>query len=429
MDNTKSIKVRGLTAYELAFREHVRSFIKSHKLIDPNKKTIVSVSGGVDSIVLAHVLHKLNFQIELLHFNHGTRPVENSKEENFIKKFASSIESHLMIRKFEMNLEQSNFENTSRDLRKKIHKEFINKNYQVLTAHHIDDSFEWSLMQSFKQSNVSTSLGIPVVSAGIIRPFMCVSKEQIRKYARAAQLEWMEDSSNENEKFERNFLRLNLSHVIQKKYPSALKHYVSRSNQMAYMLNQHRLGSASQLQITKEDSGGMVFVSESLKEHKQILKKYIHDFSSKSRGEIDGELNKFLEAFDQIQKDKKLYPFKGPLNLSGGVELFLIRNTVLLINKTQLEFYRKFDHEMRDYLQKITQIPERLFMVSFPGLVVSFRKRLKKPSKVSHPLLPVTCEWLKNAGISYTFTPIMDLEDRQMLAFDAVILDSSVMGL
>ncbi len=436
MDMTKTIKDRGemrphkwQRPYELAFREHLRSFILTHKLIDPQIKTIVSISGGVDSIVLAHALHKLNFNIELLHFNHGTRPEENVIEENFIKEFAKEINSKIEVRYFKMDLADSNFENISRVMRKKVHQEFVKENYQVVTAHHIDDSFEWGLMQSFKQSGVVSSLGIPVMSAGIVRPFMCVTKAHIKKYARAVGLKWMEDSSNEDSKFERNYLRLNISSVIQKRYPNALKHYVSRSNQEAFMHNVHRLGRVSELKMQAEDSGGVLFVSESFKEHKSILKKTIHQFSNKTRGEVDGELDKFIKAQEFIKNNQGSFPFKGPMTFSGGALLFLIKNSVLVTNLAQLEFYRRLDQEITSYLKNISQIPGRAMMTSFPGLVIGFGKKLKKPSKFIHPLLPGTCEWLKNSGISYTFTPLMSVEDRQMLAFDAVILDSSVMGL
>ena len=420
---------RKARAYRESFLSHVSSFIDSHKLIDPNKKLIVSISGGVDSVALAALVSDLGYEFELLHFNHGTRAQENALEEKFIRDFAKKLNCPLHIEHLNRSLLESNFENNSRNLRKKTHQEFIKKNYLVLTAHHIDDSFEWSLMQSFKQSGLKTNLGIPVISGGIIRPFMCVSKKHILKYAKAHGLLWMEDASNDNEKFERNFLRKNLSALIQERYPNALKHYVSRSNQLAFLYNVHRQGASSEVKIMTEESGGVLFVSENFKEHKNSLKDCIHTFSSKARGEIDGELDKLIKGQEDLKNDPTKNPFKGPMNFSGGVGIFIVKDHLLVTNSEQLDFYRKFDLEIANYLRSLAQIPERAVMSAFPNLVISFQKKLPKSSKFIHPLLPVTCMWLKNSGISYTFTPLLGAKDRQMLANNAVILDSSVMGL
>lgn len=437
MDTTKLPLIKGEAQsfsrwkhpYRESFKAHILSFMNSHRLIDEKKKLIISISGGVDSLALADVMHSLGMKFELLHFNHGTRGIENNKEEKFIVEFAKKISSKLHVVHFKMNLSDANFENNSRNLRQKTHRDFVKKNYQVMTAHHIDDSFEWSLMQSFKQSGLKTNLGIPLMSNGIIRPFMCVSKKHILKYAKAQGLVWMEDASNDNEKFERNFLRKNLSSLIQKRYPNALKHYVSRSNQRAFLYNVHRQGTLQEVKMITEESGGVLFVSENFKQHKNSLKECIHRFSSKSRGEIDGELDKLIKGQVELQNDPVKNPFKGPMNFSGGVGVFIVKDHLFVTNKTQLDFYQNFDLEIKNYLQGLTQIPERVIVSAFPSLVISFHKKLPKSSKFIHPLLPVTCKWLKNSGISYTFTPLMSKTDRQMLAFDAVILDSSVMGL
>jgi tRNA(Ile)-lysidine synthase len=411
------------------FERHVRMFIEEHRLMAKEKKLLISVSGGVDSLVLAEVLHNLNYPIELLHFNHGTRPSENSREEKLVCEFAKKRSLICHVIQLKMNLSEKNFEKKARIKRQKFYRDFIAKNYWVYTAHHIDDSFEWSLMQSFKQSSVKSALGIPVFNKGIVRPFMCVTKKHIMQYAQKRKLKWLEDSSNQNDKFERNFLRLHVTKSIFKKYPKALAHYVSRSNQLAFMHNLHTHSSESKALVQLESSGGILMVSKNFSEHKEEIKKCIYRLSEKSRGEIDHELDKLIKASDEILKDPKSFPFKGPMNFSGGVTIFLMRDHLFISNQKQLEFYREFDHRLKNYLQEKTQIPFSGMMFEFPHLSVNFRRKLNKSSKFIHPLLPVTCLWLKNHSISYSFTPVMSEIDRQLLANDAVILDSSVMGL
>ena len=402
--------------------------MNSHQLINPNKTILISVSGGVDSLALTDVISSFGMEFELLHFNHGTRPEENLIEEKKIRDLAHELGVKLNVFHFDISLADSNFEKKARELRKNIYKQFIEKDYWVYTAHHIDDSFEWSLMQSFKQSGMST-LGIPVFNNGLVRPFMCVSKKQILRYARARSLQWIEDPSNLNEKFERNFMRLHLTAKILKRYPSTLSHYVSRNNQLALIQNVHRLNSKSKSVVTQEISGGYLIVADDFKHHKNEIKELIYKLSSVNRGEINNELDKLIKAQFEIKNNPASFPFKGPMNFSGGVQLYLIKDHLFITNNKQMDFYRALDFKLCSHLQSFPQIPERALILSFPKLMISFGKKLIKSSKYTHPLLPVTCEWLKNNGISYVFTPLMSVKDRQMLTKNAVILDSSVMGL
>ncbi|MBC7712902.1 MAG: tRNA lysidine(34) synthetase TilS [Rhizobacter sp.] len=413
----------------LNFKEHVRTFIKEHDLIHPDKKIILSVSGGVDSIVMADIFASLGVYFELLHFNHGTRPEENLKEEKLVLALGEKLGVKVNVFHFNFSLDQKNFEKTARLKRREIYTQFIKDHSWVYTAHHIDDSFEWSLMQSFKQSSLKSTLGIPVFSNGIVRPFMCVTKKQLRRYSHAKDLKWIEDSSNQNDKFERNYLRLHMTRDILKKYPKTLRHYVSRQNQLAQLQNIHRTKRNSDLSIIKEESGSVILISDHLENHKNEIRDIIHQKSESARGEIDVELEKLLSAHKSIMSDPKSFPYKGPMNFSGGVVAYLIKNTLLLTCTHDLTFYKTLDHKLQRFLAVSPQIPARCFSLPFPQIVISGSKKLTKTSKIIHPLLPVTCSFLKNQGISYAFAPLMSDKDRQMLVHDAVILDSSVVGL
>ncbi len=413
----------------LNFKEHVRSFIQANELIDPDKKIAISVSGGVDSVALLDVLSSFNQHFELIHFNHGTRPLENKQEEELIMRLADQLDVKVNIFHFNLSLEEKNFEEKARSERKKIYSEFLKKGYWVYSAHHIDDSFEWTLMQSFKQSQTKSTLGIPLFNRGIVRPFMCVTKKQILRYARAKKLIWHEDTSNHSEKFERNALRLSVISQIYRKYPQVLKHYVSRHNQLALMHNLQHKKKKYNLSVIDESLGGTLFVSEDLSLYKNEIKDAIHRLSKSLRGEVDQEINKLLSAHLEIMKNPASFPLKGPVNLSGGVSAYLMRTHLLILGEDQWSAYQDFDLKLKDYISKRSQIPGLEVSLTSPLLAIDPDNKLKKSSKLIHPLLPVTCEWLKKHGISYSFTPLLGARDRQLLAKAAVILDSSVLGL
>lgn len=195
------------------------------------------------------------------------------------------------------------------------------------------------------------------------------------------------------------------------------------------MQNMHRLNSSSKSIVTKEISGAYLLEAQDFKHHKNEIKDIIYKLSETSRGEINHELDKLIKSHDEMKKDPASFPYKGPMNFSGGVQIYLMKDHMLITNQKQSAYYKDLDQKIVKFLESKTQIPDLAFSLSFPQLAISFGKKLSKSSKYAHPLLPVTCMWLKNHGISYTFAPILPYKDRQMLANTALILDSSVMGL
>ncbi|MBC7539905.1 MAG: tRNA lysidine(34) synthetase TilS [Bacteriovorax sp.] len=413
------------------------------QLINSDKSILVAVSGGVDSIALMYVLAEIfKGQLRVLHINHGTRPA-NIDEENLVIKHCNFLNIEVDIVKFTLNLDQNNFEAVARNLRAEVYKQYIQKNYWVHTAHHLDDSFEWSMIQSFKQSSLSSTLGIPVFNRGLVRPFMCASKNQIRTYARSLGLTWAEDSSNRDIRFERNFFRAALTETIHNRYPQYLCHYVARQNQLALQLNLHRSlfvkkteAGKSIIQEKREASGAVVLRSKDFSFHKNHIKEWIHFFSKTHRGEIDHEIDKLILAHKKISEDPRELKMKGPLSFSGGVKIFILDDYLLICNDLHLDYYRHCDELLLESFEqtgKVTQITESRLRnakkVFFPYLCFLVAADRSKSSKLTHPLLPKSTEWLKQRKIPYSFYPLISKKGRQKLLHTAVILDSSVLGL
>jgi tRNA(Ile)-lysidine synthase len=429
--------------YTKQFIEHVSKFMELHKLMPTHKKAIIAVSGGVDSLALMFVLKSiLGTNLKVLHINHGTRP-ENIYEENLVLEHAAKIGLEVDVVKFQMDIAQSNFESLARNLRAEVYKQYLSKNYYVYTAHHLDDSFEWSMIQSFKQSRIKSMLGIPVFNRGLVRPFMCVSKNQIRKYAKSLALTWAEDSSNRDNRFERNFFRASLSDIISKRYPQYLRHYVSRHNQLAHELQIHRINHIQKLNphnISKifekrEHSGGVVLRSRNFLFHKEQIKEWIHFFSSKLRGETDREIDKLISAHQKIQIDSREPKIKGPLSFSGGVKVFLLGEYLLISNERILRFYEDFDESMLNYLRKnhaqitCSELKFDRTKVIYPYLGLLSDRDSQYKSKMIHPLLPKTCKFLYDKNVPYSFYPLIQRKGTQKLHQAFVLLDSSLVDL
>lgn len=424
--------------YGPRFRTHVWSFLESLDLLKKDQKILISASAGVDSMSLLDIFikSKLKSQIEVIHFNHQTRVLENTKEENLILKTCRFHDVKVHVKKFNLDLNQRNFENVARELRKKEYQKFINNGFAIFTAHHLDDSFEWSLMQSFKHSGVS-SLGIPVFSDGIIRPFMCASKKQITQYAQSENLLWLEDSSNENIKFERNYFRKKILKEIYLKYPKALKHYAHKSNEMAYLLKKHVHSNPGFFEVKRDQFGGILIQSNHFTQYGKKVKELIFSLSDKNRGQIDEELRKLFILQNALLKDPKVLsekgPMRGPHKLSGNVWAYVGGDFIYLTNAQVRKDLFLYDEKLVNYLkikvENKAQIPEICLTSHFPKLVIGPRHLLGKSSKFIHPLLEQSCQFLKRNDISFCFLMLLEEKVQQKLAYSAVILDSSVLDL
>jgi tRNA(Ile)-lysidine synthase len=424
------------------FVSHVHLFMDSMHLINPDMRILVAVSGGVDSMALMYVLAAIfKGNLRVLHINHGTR-VENTDEEQLVIKHCNLLGLELDIVKFQLSLKQTNFEAVARNLRAEVYKQYIQKNYWVHTAHHLDDSFEWSMIQSFKQSILSSTLGIPVFNKGLVRPFMCVSKNQIISYAKSLGLTWAQDSSNRDMRFERNFFRQTLTAPIAKRYPQYLAHYVARQTQLALDLNLHRslfhdqkMAAKTILSEFRESSGAVVLRSHDFHFHKPQIKEWIHFFSKSHRGEIDHEVDKLIKAHQKIVNESTALKMKGPLSFSGGVKIYILDRYLFICNDFHLDYYRDCDEKLLGHFKNagdLAQITSGAFKKQkkwfFPYLTLLNKLDQSKSSKLIHPLLPKSTQWLKDHKIPYVFYPLLGKKGRQMLVHGAVILDSSLLG-
>ncbi len=377
------------------FHAYIFSFMEDMQLIPQSKKGFIALSGGLDSICLAHILssHK-GFELEAIHINHGTR-LENESEEKFILNFCQQLNLKCHVLRLQMSLDDNNFENKARLERQKIFNSFTKQGHYVFTAHHLDDSFEWSLMQSLKQSSLQSTLGIPVFNNGICRPFLCVSKNQLYHYARSCQITWLEDKSNQNLKFERNAIRILFNQTLALRYKGYLRHYVNRQNQLAHLLNKHRLSDVSQLIIKDQGPNGVELKSADFRFHKEKIREYIHYFSKKKRGEVEKELEKLIECHRQNKKMK----MHGPFSFSGGVKAFLLKDSLYLCHQDHLEYYKKLDEFLSENL---SQIHHNIF----PHIIILKKEERIPISKLIHPLLPLTTKKLKDLKINYSFLPL-----------------------
>ena len=198
------------------------AFIEKEKLFEKTNKILLTVSGGVDSIVMCDLFHKSGLSFSIAHCNFNLRGKESDGDKQFVSELAQKYQVQFWWKSFNTKpyskKNKVSIQMAARDLRyewmKRIAKE---KHYDyIATAHHLDDSIETFFINLLRGTGITGLQGVPVKQGIIIRPLLFATKKMIRDYAEAEQLSWREDSSNLTDKYLRNNIRHHLIPSLKK---------------------------------------------------------------------------------------------------------------------------------------------------------------------------------------------------------------------
>jgi tRNA(Ile)-lysidine synthase len=214
--------------------ELFKDFIEQEKLFSAKDRLLVAVSGGVDSVVACELLHRSGFSFAIAHCNFQLRGEESERDEQFVRNLANGYKAQAYVQRFNTQKEAEenkiSIQVAARKLRYDWFKEILEseewrqsagaKNYLV-TAHHRDDNVETLLMNFFKGTGIAGLHGILPKKEHIVRPLLFAGKEELRLFAIAENLDWVEDSSNSSDKYSRNYFRHQVIPLVENIYSEA----------------------------------------------------------------------------------------------------------------------------------------------------------------------------------------------------------------
>jgi len=282
-----------------AFADH----INREKLFDPDSRLLLAVSGGIDSVVLAHLLKKCGYPFSLAHCNFGLRKKDSDHDEEFCRQLAQQLGVEIYVKSFDVNAyrkkKKLSVQMAARELRYLWFKDLIIKKKfdYLLTAHHGNDMIETALINFLRGTGINGLKGIPEKAGQIVRPLLTFTKEQILAYATENKISFRLDKSNNEDKYERNFLRLNIVPAFKKLHPgfekTALEN-ISNFREEAGIVNDFIIGRIENLVTVK---GDMLYLDTKslLKEkyRKTILHAFLYPlgFNSTQAANIDKNIS------------------------------------------------------------------------------------------------------------------------------------------
>lgn len=206
--------------------ERVRRFIEKEKLLSPEATVIVGLSGGMDSIVLLDLLTLLGYQCVAAHCNFHLRGEESDRDAAFVKRWCKTLEIPFTSIDFDTSQyaadKKISIEMAARELRYDWF-EIIRRQYDaeaVAVAHHKDDSVETVLLNLIRGTGIRGLTGIMQKNRDVVRPLLCVTRDEIESYRVERDMPYVFDSSNSDDIFLRNRLRLDIIPQLESVNPS-----------------------------------------------------------------------------------------------------------------------------------------------------------------------------------------------------------------
>lgn len=204
-------------------------FIEKNKLIGAGTKILAAVSGGMDSVLMAHLLKAAGFSFGIAHVNFMLRGDESLADQEFTRRLAQQLGVNFHTTSFDTKSyavgQGVSVQMAARELRYQWFNQLCEtEGYRVISlAHHQNDAIETILLNLTRGTGISGLHGILPVNGNLIRPLLFMSRDEIETVIKREGIAYREDSSNASTKYARNKLRHQVVPVLKELNPSIEK--------------------------------------------------------------------------------------------------------------------------------------------------------------------------------------------------------------
>lgn len=304
--------------FSRAFFTRFHEFSRKRRLMEQGDKIIAAVSGGVDSMVLLDLLAReqeaLGLSVIVAHFNFMLRGAESDGDEQFVVQRARHYGFEVYLdradcaayaREHKMGIQEA-----ARQLRYEFFDNLLLSSGfdKIATAHNANDNAETILLNMFRGAGVAGLSGIPVYREDrrIIRPLVFAERKEIEDYASVERIPFRTDSSNAEEYYTRNYLRLNVLPLIQKEINPNVVATLNRTGELFRELESYLIAAAREQYdavVTRDSTTEVQVAVSRLRAIPRLLQQYVVMFVAESfaacRPEYD-HVQRILELMDGL---------------------------------------------------------------------------------------------------------------------------------
>lgn len=302
--------------------ENLKRYIEENQLFDETHKVLVAVSGGIDSMVLLHMLRKAGYAVSVAHCNFNLRGQESDGDEAFVKNYCQKEKLTLHNETFNTaDVADETGESIQMAARRLRYTWFdalcITHGYSaVATAHHANDVAETFFVNLSRGTGLAGLTGIKPKHGNVVRPLLFAQRADIEAYAIANKISWRDDSSNQSVKYRRNRIRHEVIPVFNQINPAFNKSIITTIQRLEQANTLLKNYMATQLADVMAETGSRIFVSiDKLKELKPLslyLFEIVHSygFNAEQVDELEQALGKtpgarFYSTSHELIRDRE----------------------------------------------------------------------------------------------------------------------------
>lgn len=352
----------------LVLKERFIAYINHHHLFTKNNRLLLAVSGGVDSVVLCHLCKDAGFNFGIAHCNFQLRGEHSNRDEAFVLQLSEHLGAPFHVVRFATRQYATEQKLSTQVAARHLRYEWFEQirsgqNYDfIITAHHADDNIETVMMNFFRGTGINGLTGIQPVYQKIRRPLLFAKRSELETYFKVNQLSFVQDESNLQDDYTRNYFRNTVLPMIAKTYPEVQQNLIdniSRFNEVAILYRQEIVRLSKKLFLQK---GEQIYVPVLLLQKTpgmrtvllELIKPY--GFKATQLDEVIHLLNSesgryILSSSHRILKDRKhliISPLKdvaGTAVVIEGIEApVAFANGVLTLSKTSAAIAGQEEH-------------------------------------------------------------------------------------
>lgn len=249
-------------------RERLRALSAGYDMLPTGELVLCAVSGGADSMCLLHLLHAMapecGFSLRAAHFNHNLRGGESLRDENFVRAWCRQRGIPLTCGGADVAGEAARtgrgIEETARAMRYAFLERTARETgaARIATAHTADDNAETMLLHLLRGSGLQGLTGIPPRRGKVVRPLLNVTRAQVEEYCAAHQVPYVEDSTNRDEAYTRNFLRRRVMPLLRQINPRTVENLSAAAGRLRADHDYLNAQAAEAAALGRETDGGLV---------------------------------------------------------------------------------------------------------------------------------------------------------------------------
>ncbi len=355
--------------------DKVRENIIKYQLFEPGDKIVVGISGGADSICLAHLLWTLKeeFEIELfgVHINHGIRQNTAKRDEQYVRSFCEKYQIPFVC--FEAEIpkiareEKLSEEEAGRKIRYECFEQVLKeeKANKIAVAHHKNDQAETLLLHLCRGSALEGLAGMRPKRGEIIRPLLFVTREEIERYLSENEILYQEDETNQETIYSRNKIRHEILPQMEKINKKTVEH-IARTCELVQettdFLREITKNEFEKL-VERADGKRAILVSSLAPLHpflqKQFIKMMIEELANAKKDITSAHILSVLSLKEKEVGKKRNLPYR--LEAVREYEKIVVQK-----KKKEKEKKKEIVYELKEGEQTFTELGIQIFAEKKP---------------------------------------------------------------